>query len=1302
MKRALQVLFFLIIIIFAFQKSVNASHLLGGEITWKCVPENGIQKYQFSVVVYRDCTGCDACLQATDELKVWNMVGILDPLLNVGLLNAPATDHQEIKLTRITVKDISPNCSFPAPGNPLDCGADEKGAVEKHVYISGLINFSGIAPPADANTPIRFTWEQNARNPSDNIVGGDMVLISNMYPFYPNGSTIAKPISECFDNAPDFTESPTSLLYTSGQDYIFNNNAIDLDLDNLYYGLDNPIVTGTGSLNPNIKQDPAEIWLNYDVFNAYNPFALAQNQYSFDNSTGEFAFKPLINGAYCSVIKVASYKCDQKVSEVFRDFQVVILVPNQQQNSNRFPTVYKPFNNATSNYSEVIAGNDILIPIVIRDSLPGAGSGLSPQDIELTVNGIAMGLENGDTTQGCPFPPCAILTQNKGNYTYAVGINPKPEPIQNVPGEVFGYGYNFPALYNDTVWLYWPTSCSNLDKADNCNGLESSLYNFVVSAKDNFCRVPAKTIRTFAINILPPNFYLSPPIRCITFDQFSKNVFLSWGISTGDTNTFLKYEIYRNEVLIQTINNRNVYSYTDFSPQASDTSEYYVRAVNLCGVNDPVFPVKPMKLDANFYRSNQARLQWNPIRTPKLSSVKGYTVYRSETINPYSWVAITDGDGDTTNNSAIDNFGLCNDTTYYKVESSDTIGCISMSTIDTIFHPTLTATFHFDTVCLGTPTTFYLDTLYGGVPPYNTVRWLGYEGFSAGNDDTVTYTYPTSGIKKFTFTVIDSKGCRIDIEDSVLVWQLPDVKLEHDSACPGAIINLTANVNPNTPAIVLYEWTGDNGFLNLTYDSLNLINPAKWIFFSNGSGGPGVGKFGVQLRVVDINGCETIIQDTIETGEPYVEILGDTSMCYSQEDTIKIKPFFLTEPFNTVQWYDDVTGSLIYQGGTEMPVTKLAGRRFVTLRVEVEDNKGCSGTGLKTFKLSPAVTFDPDSVCIGDAVDFQLNFAFGSDTNSFQYLWELDANTISTDRYPIHTYQTAGSKLIIVTIKDPINGCETIIRKDLTVRAPMDFDIGVVARCAGDPTDLFPVIYSSPTDTAWQWTVNEYPDVIPNNTLSFTTKNVTYSFPPGDGYYRIILRMNDSNTGCWTEQDTIIKLFNQPDIDFWVDSLNCQGKFSQFISKVVGNTGPYIYSWTGDDNLSDTVANPIHFYADGTLYYSVTLNVTNTAGCVVSKTKTVRVCDDNRTIVSVPEIFRPGGQDNAFLSVFTGNVDKFEIKVYNRWGIEVFKSTDPKFSWDGKDKGGDFIPPGAYVFIVNASGSGKKNLLVKGTIAVKN
>jgi hypothetical protein len=248
-----------------------------------------------------------------------------------------------------------------------------------------------------------------------------------------------------------------------------------------------------------------------------------------------------------------------------------------------------------------------------------------------------MGEQNADLLD-CPFPPCAVMTRIKGNTTYGPG-NPAPTAIQNVPGEVFGYGYQLGAAYgtgatqNDTIWIYWPTSCSNLDKQDNCSGLTSSRYNFVVTAKDNFCRVPGKTIRTFSVNILPPDFYLSPPIRCITYDQSSRTVHMEWGESTGDTNTFVRYEIYRDNTMIFQTTDRRRFDFTDITVGASPDASYYVRAVNLCGVLDPVSPVKPMKLDAFFYRSNQARLTWNPIRTPRATSAKGYSVYRSETEN---------------------------------------------------------------------------------------------------------------------------------------------------------------------------------------------------------------------------------------------------------------------------------------------------------------------------------------------------------------------------------------------------------------------------------------------------------------------------------------------------------------------------------------------------------------------------------------------------------------------------------------------------------------------------------------------
>jgi CHU_C Type IX secretion signal domain len=1320
-KSIVRILFLFIICLFANTQNSSATHWAGGEITWRCVNEGGKSKYVFKLVIYRNCSYLfngipqpAAGVANQYSLQISNMNGVLSDALNNGRIQA----NGDIIVDSASFLDISPSCSS-SPAGPLSCQGLDIGSIQKCEYVSKPIDFTGILPPSDPNSPIVISWNSCCRNGGIiNIVNGQsggesMYLLAKMYPYYPNGSTLAQPISECFDSSPDFSEPPSAILYTTGLDYFFNNNANDADLDNLYYDFSDPLLAEEELINGPL--DIARTWTNYPYYNTTNPLGLQKDEYSFNNYTGEFTFKPLYSGDYVSSFKVSAYKCDQKVAEIFRDFQCRILLPDEGQNSNRFPDIFPPFKDAKgepTSVLNVIAGNDILIPIVVRDSTAG-GLAISTQELELSVNGAAMGQENADFNIGCPFPPCAVMTRNKGNYVYGPS-NPKPDTIKNVPGEIFGYGYNLGASYsagiNDTIWLYWPTTCANLAKKNNCNGLESSRYNFVVTAKDNFCRVPGKLIKSFTINLLPPDFYLSPPIRCITYDQVTKQVILNWGVSTGDPLTFVRYEIYRENTLLFSTTNINTYNYVDFSPGASPDSTYYVRAVNLCNVEDEVSPVKPMKLEATFFRSNQARLVWNPIRIPNLKTAPTYKVFRSQTENPFNWVEIVDGDGINNNTSAIDNVNLCSDTTYYRVELFDSLSCTSYSTIDTIFHQTLFALVHTDTVCMNTPTSFYLDTLYGGVPPYITVRWLGDEGFNAGNEDTVYYAYPSYGKKAFTFTVIDSKGCRLDIIDTAFVRQLPEFELLKDSACPGSIINFGVKVNTSIPIDSVF-WYGDFDPVSGTplfikegpyFDPF--YSAPKWIFSTNG----GVGKFPVTLRLKDIYGCISTVIDTVNTGEPTIDILNDPSLCYdTKKDSIKIIPRYLTKPYNTVQWIDDNTGQVIYQandGKDAMPLSVVAGRRYINLRVKIEDSKGCKGENIQQFTLSPWLDFLPDSVCIGDVANLRIVHKPISDTINYSYLWELDANTVATVREPEHIYTSNGPKIITLLVTDNITGCTTFIKDTLTVRDPMYFNITVDPNCAGEITTFRREVIAPTleTDVEWEWTVDEFPNVIPNNTITYTGSNVfQVLLPPSDGKFRVTLKMKDGSTGCFTEQDTVLKVFNQPDIDFDVDSLNCAGSVTQFISRVIGNSGPYLYSWVGEDDFIDTVANPVHTYPEeGDEYYLVSLSVTNNAGCVVTKTKNVRVCSDDRTFVQVPQIFSPGREKNNTLSLNFVNVDDFEITIYNRWGIEVFKSKDPNFVWDGKDLSGEYLLTGTYVYIVKANGSGKRNYLNKGTIAV--
>ena len=111
MLKFLSLFFFLIISASSF-----ASHVMGGEITWKC---DGNNKYIFELVFYRDCNGAEVNT-LSENLRVWN-----HPTLTVILLPF---------VSRI---DISPTCTAVSGGpTPLICGSGTSGgngigAIEK-------------------------------------------------------------------------------------------------------------------------------------------------------------------------------------------------------------------------------------------------------------------------------------------------------------------------------------------------------------------------------------------------------------------------------------------------------------------------------------------------------------------------------------------------------------------------------------------------------------------------------------------------------------------------------------------------------------------------------------------------------------------------------------------------------------------------------------------------------------------------------------------------------------------------------------------------------------------------------------------------------------------------------------------------------------------------------------------------------------------------------------------------------------------------------------------------------------------
>jgi gliding motility-associated-like protein len=117
--------------------------------------------------------------------------------------------------------------------------------------------------------------------------------------------------------------------------------------------------------------------------------------------------------------------------------------------------------------------------------------------------------------------------------------------------------------------------------------------------------------------------------------------------------------------------------------------------------------------------------------------------------------------------------------------------------------------------------------------------------------------------------------------------------------------------------------------------------------------------------------------------------------------------------------------------------------------------------------------------------------------------------------------------------------------------------------------------------------------------------------------------------------------------------------FILFLFPYTGNSQTYTFNTCG----ATARFGPTQTQAN-TSYTSTNLNGSDTI------IKLIKVFGDYN--VYIPNSFTPNGNghNEKFLPVVR-NVRSFEFRVFNRWGEQLFLSTDSNEGWDGKHKGQD-------------------------------
>jgi gliding motility-associated-like protein len=206
------------------------------------------------------------------------------------------------------------------------------------------------------------------------------------------------------------------------------------------------------------------------------------------------------------------------------------------------------------------------------------------------------------------------------------------------------------------------------------------------------------------------------------------------------------------------------------------------------------------------------------------------------------------------------------------------------------------------------------------------------------------------------------------------------------------------------------------------------------------------------------------------------------------------------------------------------------------------------------------------------------------------------------------------------------------------------------------------------------------------------TDSVSYSLTANN--YSVTI--TDAN-GCYYIHDFII---NQP-FQIWVsatpsfDTL-AYGNSIQLNTEYFANDFPVTYLWEPSDGLTCSYCpNPVASPLETTVY---TVTLTDSTGCVATDESVIIVKDEK--VFYAPNIFSPNNDGiNDVFRIYVKGVKKFDLRIFDRWGENVFSTEDSEAGWNGSLNGKE-LPPGVYVYDVYVIFKDTDVLKKKGSITL--
>jgi hypothetical protein len=208
------------ILIFTYTRSI-ASHVIGSDLTYRCLEGEPAGTFRIELALIRDCGGIPMCTNSCGAPCT----------RNIQITDAQnQTIFGYLALSLVNVRDVNPypycladksicnNMGCVQPGN-------EYPAAERYQF-AGTINLNSLNIPASV-CQIKFTWQECCRN---NLITTGAAGQNYYTEMMLNRCVVSNPCN----SSPNLTNDPI-LYLCKGQPFVFNNGAIDPELDSLTF-----------------------------------------------------------------------------------------------------------------------------------------------------------------------------------------------------------------------------------------------------------------------------------------------------------------------------------------------------------------------------------------------------------------------------------------------------------------------------------------------------------------------------------------------------------------------------------------------------------------------------------------------------------------------------------------------------------------------------------------------------------------------------------------------------------------------------------------------------------------------------------------------------------------------------------------------------------------------------------------------------------------------------------------------------------------------------------------------------------